>query len=91
METALEQSKLQWLSQAHQQWNEIAAATIASKQEMSSLRWQEVSSETMEQLRQIDMQMVQWQELWDASTTIQQHRVGSKLPSHPDAYLLPSR
>jgi hypothetical protein len=91
METALEQSKRQWLSQAHQQWNEIAASTIASKQEESSRRWQEISVETMEQLRQIDLQMVHWQELWDASTPHQQHRVGSKLPSHPDTYLSASR
>ena len=91
MESALEYNKRQWLSHAQEQWNQFASATIASKQEQSYQMWQSVSSETMDQLRKLDLQMAKWQELWDASTSIQQHRVGNKLSVHPDTYLLPSR
>lgn len=91
MENAMEHNKRQWLSHSQEQWNQFAPPAIASRQEQSYQMWQSVSSETMEQLRQLDVRMTSWQELWDASTTIQQHRVGSKLLVHPDTYLLPSR
>lgn len=88
MENALEERKKHWMSQAQARWSEIAPAMIASKQEESTNLWQSLATKTMEQLKSLDEQLEGWQKRWDSSTSLEQHRVGGKLSSHPDAYSL---